>query len=299
MEKILIVRIGEGLGNQLFMYANAYCLSKKFDYILHIDDESGFSKNRRSRSYNLNLFDIQEKICPENLKFNNSFKDLKRRYLKFIDNFILDKKFITEKIDNNKLTKFEKISKLKSIQIFVEGHYESELYFKDYETDLKKNIKIKYNLIDYNNPFIDQIKRSNSVSIHLRKNRFSEDLNNQNISNNEKDAFFEKSIVNYVNRSIKYLDGKLDNPHYYIWSNEPNEFKEFFLDSNKFTFIENNNLAMDFYLFSLCKNFIVGPSTFHWWGAWLNENQNKLCLRPKDINPSNNKDFWPQNWISI
>ena len=56
---------------------------------------------------------------------------------------------------------------------------------------------------------------------------------------------------------------------------------------------------MDFYLFSLCKNFIVGPSTFHWWGAWLNENQNKLCLRPKDINPSNNKDFWPQNWISI
>ena len=56
---------------------------------------------------------------------------------------------------------------------------------------------------------------------------------------------------------------------------------------------------MDFYLFSLCKNFIVGPSTFHWWGAWLNENQNKLCIRPKDINPSNNKDFWPKDWISI
>ena len=32
MKKTLIVRIGEGLGNQLFMYANAYSLSKKFDW---------------------------------------------------------------------------------------------------------------------------------------------------------------------------------------------------------------------------------------------------------------------------
>ena len=61
----------------------------------------------------------------------------------------------------------------------------------------------------------------------------------------------------------------------------PDEFKIFFR-SNKFTFIENNNLSMDFYLFSLCKNFIVGPSTFHWWGSWLNENtKSKICIRPK------------------
>ena len=112
MKKTLIVRIGEGLGNQLFMYANAYSLSKKFDYILYIDDESGFSKNKRSRFYNLNIFDIPEPICPDKLKFNNSIKDLKRKSLKLMDNFIPNKRFITEKIDNNKMTKFEEISKL-------------------------------------------------------------------------------------------------------------------------------------------------------------------------------------------
>ena len=58
MKKTLIVRIGEGLGNQLFMYANAYSLSKKFDYTLYLDNESGFLKNGRSRSYNLDIFDI-------------------------------------------------------------------------------------------------------------------------------------------------------------------------------------------------------------------------------------------------
>ena len=299
MKKTLIVRIGEGLGNQLFMYANAYSLSKKFDYILYIDDESGFSKKRRSRSYNLDIFNITEPICPDKLKFNNSIKNFKRKSLKFIDNFIINKRFIMEKNYNNKQTKFEEISKLRSIKIYIEGHYESELYFKDFEIDLKKNLKIKDDLININNPYIDQIKQSNSVSIHLRKNRYSEDLNNQSTSNNEKDTLFEKNLIDYVNRSIKYMDNKLQNPHYFIWSNEPDQYKELFLDQKKFTFIENNNLSIDFYLFSLCKNFIVGPSTFHWWGAWLNENTKKICLRPKDMNPSNNKDFWPKYWVSI
>ena len=50
---------------------------QKFDCNLYIDDASGFSKNKRSRFYNLNIFNIPEPICPEKLKFNNSIKDLK------------------------------------------------------------------------------------------------------------------------------------------------------------------------------------------------------------------------------
>jgi len=41
MEKKLIVRIAEGLGNQLFMYANSYALSKELDYNMYVDDKSG------------------------------------------------------------------------------------------------------------------------------------------------------------------------------------------------------------------------------------------------------------------
>ena len=138
MKKTLIVRIGEGLGNQLFMYANAYSLSKKFDYILYLDNESGFLKNGRSRLYNLDIFDIPEQVCPKKLKFDNSIKNLKRKTFKFIDNFISNKRFIIEKIDKKKQTKFEEISNLRSDQMYIEGHYESELYFKHYESALKK-----------------------------------------------------------------------------------------------------------------------------------------------------------------
>ena len=68
-------------------------------------------------------------------------------------------------------------------------------------------------------------------------------------------------------------------------------------DKKQFTFIQNNTTSMDFYLFKFAKHFIVGPSSFHWWGAWLNTNPNKICVRPPGfLNPSDNIDFWPLSW---
>ena len=52
-------------------------------------------------------------------------------------------------------------------------------------------------------------------------------------------------------------------------------------------------------LFRHSKHFIVGPSSFHWLGAWLNNNPNKICLRPKNISNSSNLNYWPDEWKSI
>ena len=296
--KIIVVRIAEGIGNQLFMYANSFSICKRYNYKLLIDDTSGyFKKKNRIRSFELNKFLVDFTIADNNFKFDNYYKDTKRKFLKKIDFFKQKKSFFIEERDKKKQTFFNEI-KLDNYSdlIFLEGHFESENYFKKYSKEIKDNININTNDINLNNDYIDILKKSNSVSICIRQNRYSEGK----IKNNNKSIEFTKQTISYINDSVKFIKKKIDNPKFFIWSNDFTNLHELF-DKNEFTFIENkkNKSLNDFYLFKYCKHFIVGPTSFHWWGAWLNESSNKMCVRPKNINPSNNKNFWPENWISI
>ena len=298
MIKKIVVKISEGLGNQLFMYANAYALSKRYNYDLHIDNTSGYFKTKNKiRSYKLDNFIISNDIVNSAFKFDTYRKDIKYKIQKKLDIFNKNKNFLIETKDSQKKTKFIKINlKDYSNTIFIDGNFECEKYFVDYENDIKKMFKIKDYLIDANNKYIENLKESNSVSICIRQNRYSE-RKNKDITKSIK---FTKDTIDYVYKSIDYIKKNVQNPKFFIWSNDLSKLNYYF-NEDEYVFINNkkNKSLNDFYLFKYCKHFIVGPTTFHWWGAWLNENPSKICIRPKNINPSNNENFWPEKWISI
>ena len=110
--KKIIVKIAAGLGNQMFMYANAYSLSHKYSLNLLIDNTSGFfqKKNRTlSREYGLNIFNLSTKECLNCDKFDNYLKHFIKKILVLIDRFKKNKMYYKEKIFRNKVTKFSSI----------------------------------------------------------------------------------------------------------------------------------------------------------------------------------------------
>ncbi len=297
-EKKIIVRIAEGLGNQLFMYANGLALSKRNQASLYIDDESGFFKKKnklRLRKYNLDIFSTDINICSSIDKFNSYPKDITRKILKKLDFFKSSKLFLIDDSINGK-SYYKALSCSFDDKLYVEGHFESENYFDFLKNYLRSSLLINETLINRNNKFIKLLQSSNSVSIHVRRHRFSEENN----INKKRSDEFTKNIIEYIFRSVDYFRDRIDNPKFFIWSNDFTDLNNYF-NNKDFIFVKNNDIANDFYLFSLSKHFIVGASTFHWWGAWLNDNPNKICTRPKEelLNPSNNRDFWPIDWIKI
>ena len=73
MSKNLIIRISNGLGNQLFMYASAYGMSKKLSRKLLIDNESSFKSTKNISDYLLNNFNITSEIASDKNKFKSLY----------------------------------------------------------------------------------------------------------------------------------------------------------------------------------------------------------------------------------
>ena len=298
--KKIITRISEGLGNQLFMYANSYALSRNLDYEFFIDNISAYRK-LKIRSFLLDNFNITAKKANTEDIQDNYYKYFFHKIDKKFDILRNKKKFLIEKKDKHKKTQFYDLSQFSfSDKVFVEGFFESEKYFINYKKDILKQFTIKK--INTKYLFIDprQVLNHNSVSLVIRKNRFSEKISNS--LSNEKSRLFEKRTIDYVFKSIEFLSSKISNPRFFIFSNDPTGLFDIFSNLKNCTVVlhQNNKAINDFYLSTLCKHFIVGPSTFHWWSAYASTNKEKICIRPpSDLNFSSNKDIYPDEWLHL
>ena len=222
MSKNLIIRISNGFGNQMFLYAAAYAFSRKLGYNLLVDDETGvrfdlkkWSKKKRLNwkpKYELEIFNLKSDIAKSDYKFLSSTKSLKRKFLKLLDKFFSKKNFLIEKLDKNKKTLYSDIylTSKYSNTLYMEGYFESEKYFKEYRNELLNEFSFKFKPNLENNTFKQMIDNSNVVSIAFRSNRFSEfseDITNK--SKLKKTADFENKAVQYIYRGVEYFKSKV------------------------------------------------------------------------------------------
>ena len=308
----LITRISNELGNQMFMYASTLGISMKIKKTLLLDNESAYLSHKNISKYGLNNFKITSKIAPDNLKFLGTSGYFKRKFFKKIDALSFNKNFYIEKKNKDKLTEYNNdfINKNFANNVFFEGYFETQNYF----TEIKNIILNEFNFIDNNkyieSPFFNELNKCNSISICLRQNRFSEGKGKiDNINNLKNSDTFTKEQIIYINKSINFFKSKIDNPIFYLWSNNSTIDLSLFnekvkvINHNKIFYSDIDKRCLDLFLISICKHHIVIPSSFNWWGAWLSQNTNKIILRPSNkffsLFKVNNKDLWPSEWIEI
>ena len=303
--KKVIVRLGNGLGNQLFTYAAAYCFAKKNNADLYVDDESGFYKRYK---YELHNFKISASIVDKKHKFIGIQGRIKRKILIKLNNLKKNKIFLIETRDFNKLTSFnnDQFNLNFNNKLYFEGYFQSEKYFIEEKNNIRNEFSFQKEIVDQKNSFIENIKKTNSISIHIRQDKYLADEGHKNIEKLNKEHF--KLNVENTKKGIDYFDKKFNNPSYFIWSNNFSGLRDLF-PSNKFIFVDENlkkDPAYDLHMMSLCKHFILSPSTMHYWGAYLSKNNEKICIAPRNIinnsgyyGFSNNKDIKPEWWKEV
>lgn len=289
---MVIVKIYGGLGNQMFQYAFYKSLCSYYSEV-YTDTYSFkpswvFDEVKLSQVFENVLIDDRQnlksiKLIPKN--------NLITRVMKFLH---LNKKihFYEKSFLYNDL-----VFNLNG-DIYFEGYWQTEKYFFDIQEQIRHSFKFRTISDDKNLKFLHQIVNEESVSIHIRKGK--DYLNNPLV--------FNTCELEYYSNAIKIIKEKVDSPRFYIFSDNPDWVLEHlnFLD---FTIVDWNstigkNNYVDMQLMSNCKHNIIANSSYSWWGAWLNENNEKIVICPRRwFNSSkkrfNTRDLTPSTWISL
>jgi hypothetical protein len=289
-----------GLGNQLFNYAvgRKLAIEHNTSLCLYI---GGYLKSW-SRRYQLNTYNIKAREVYQKKSIEELVKVYDHR-------FALNQDIIQKR--NN---------------IVLVGDWQSPKYFEDIREILIKDISLKKNKYWGNRTISDTIKSKNSVCIHVRRGDY--------ITRNRTNANYGNiCTLDYYNLAVQYLNQRLINPYYFVFSDDPDWVKKNVkLDCNYIVVEENksrkhsktennyflrNSMALfkylwqeksvnDFELMRYCNHFIIANSTFSWWAAWIAENSDKIICCPSkwtNMDTPEESRFYnlliPSSWIKI
>jgi len=288
-EKFLIVKLNGGLGNQMFQWALARAIEKSRG-IKALLDLSFFDK-KYARPYELGLFELQPKFVEDfwtKIKLNIAWKFRK----KLAGKSLLGLNFYSE-------PHFEYDKNIETIQpnTHVEGFFQSEKYFSDIEKELREDFQFKSAPDGENQELIEKIKSTNSISLHIRRGDYVQKKRYQNVYSN--------CSLDYYKKGVELIAEKFGNPTLFIFSDDIEWVKENLKLPYESVYVSHNTGAKsyeDLRLMSNCHHNVIANSSFSWWGAWLNSNEEKIVIAPQQwFNDKNivQSDVIPENWIKL
>jgi hypothetical protein len=124
------------------------------------------------------------------------------------------------------------------------------------------------------------------------------------VANKNANAHHGTCTLDYYHEAIKIMKEKIKNPYFFIFSDDIPWVKENLkIDGDAF-FITGKKIKdhEEMFLMSRCKHNIIANSSFSWWGAWLNNNPEKIVIAPKrwfNNEKINTSDLVPDNWLRI
>jgi hypothetical protein len=275
---MIIIRVKGGLGNQMFQYAiaKAFSLETKRPFKLDIS----IFESYKLHDFGLHHFNIQSNFYLPESKW--------KRKLKKIFNKVV---FYNE--DHHAFNFNPNLIQTKSDILFLEGYYQTQKYFLKYEKEIRADFEIVSPLKQQTIETVAYMQSVNSVSIHFRRGDY--------IGN----PVHETDNSKYYKEAIQLVERKVEDPVYFLFSDDIPWVKENFTSNFETHFVDFNDASTNFEdlkLMSSCKHNIIANSSFSWWGAWLNSHLNKIVIAPKvwfNTEKVNTSDLIPENWIKL
>lgn len=271
-DDMVFVRIGDGLGNQLFDYACGYAISRHNGEKLTIDTSE--NDNQTYRKYMLDLFNLDEHRRVSYTNRSIVHKVLNRLRKIFCYHMVYEDRKMYPGIYPCVLKKAVLRPK------YLSGYWIDFVFFNMYEEDLRRQFKPGYPQSDEVKRLVDEFSSTKTCAIHFRggdKTMLTLEYYKNAIAEVEKRTQIDKYIVftdDYEGAKNRLSGLDID----FSVVSELGEFKD--ID--------------EFFMMIACQNQIIPDSSFSMWAAMLNENKEKVVVAPLS-----SKWHYPKDWIRV
>ena len=194
------VRIFGGLGNQMFQYAAGLALAQKYNVQLKLD--ISFFKSCKDRKFILDRFNISKDVIISDRSgmFNSKIARKIMSIVKFPKWYYRN----YSPVFDNKIWNLPK-------NVYMDGYFQSEKYFKEIEKIIRKEFVPAFELSEDFNRWQKKIENCNSVSIHVRRG----------------DYLFRKNIkthgilgIDYYEKAVSKIENETENPQFFVFSDD-------------------------------------------------------------------------------
>lgn len=295
-QKIIIIKLKGGMGNQMFQYAFACALkhsAEKIGSLVNLYyDITAYTEGGRVKQDTLRTFDLQRLSCnvpianeDSVLKVRNPHGVFSKIYRKLIEKYL-----VPDTVSFNP-------SLLKPpFKKYYEGYWQSPKYFTEIEDELRQAFLFREPLGTAASAKMKEIDAEpNAVSVFYRKTDYV------NLSD------FDTCAEPYYERAFKKMKELVPNAKFFVTSDDIEWVRKnaklpagSVLVSDKTTI----NYVEEMKIISHCRHFIIPNSTFAWWTAWLSpyrktSNVIAPAIWSKKYNLTQFKDITPTHWLRI
>ncbi|MCM1438251.1 MAG: alpha-1,2-fucosyltransferase [Roseburia sp.] len=283
-----IVKFKGGLGNQLFQYAFGKYVSGLFGDDVAYDCQTETPPEILKLSVDCPVLDDKQVKSVVKLSGFRKGGAFKRKIFAAINN-AFNKKYYFEK------TRAERDIARLCDKFYFDGYWQCWKYVESQKDELRRQFFPKAGLSEAAQRDIEEVLKRETVCLGIRLGDYTAEQKHYMVCD-----------ANYYKKAIKYCLQHVENPLFYVFSNDVDGAKAIaaeFADEAEFKFREQDKTLVNYeelQVMAACRHAIIPNSTFHWWAAWLKEGENHVIVAPEPWFGDGKKiNIVPDYWVKI
>lgn len=266
-----------GLGNQMFIYAMVRALALRNKTDMAFNTWLGFTTDYKFRRTleltHLNVTLPEAGAATFDVPLGRLWRKLSQKVGR---NVLLPKyRMVRDCAENRHM---ELVSQ-PADNVYLEGYWQSERYFKDFEKEIRDEFRIKTPMPQRTLDELKEIEALGENTVLIGVRRYQECGATQMMDVLPKE---------YYDKCIDIMRQRVKDPVFVVFCQDYEWAKKNIrIDGAPVHYVrpKDGQLATieDMWLMNRLRHFIISNSSFYWWGAWLATGDDKIVLAPTNF----------------